>query len=123
MPFSFPSSPTVGQQSVQNGRTYQWDGYAWNLVNNISTHASTHAASGSDPINIDSSQVSNFSSSVSGVVSGVYAPLAGASFTGTITSPSGNFTNNLQIGSNNLTNTNTINIINSTNIYLWSNFR
>ena len=32
MPFSFPSSPTVGQQSTQNGRTYSWSGYAWELV-------------------------------------------------------------------------------------------
>ena len=32
MPFSFPSSPSVGQQSQQNGRTYSWSGYAWELV-------------------------------------------------------------------------------------------
>lgn len=50
MPFSFPSSPSLNQQSVQNGRTYQWDGYVWNLVANISTHASTHASGGSDAL-------------------------------------------------------------------------
>lgn len=32
MPFSFPSSPTVGQQSVQNGRTFSWTGYVWEIV-------------------------------------------------------------------------------------------
>jgi hypothetical protein len=32
MPLSFPASPTVGQTSTQNGRTYQWTGYAWELV-------------------------------------------------------------------------------------------
>jgi hypothetical protein len=32
MPLSFPSSPTVGQQSTQNGRTYSWTGAAWELV-------------------------------------------------------------------------------------------
>lgn len=32
MPLSFPSSPANGQTSVQNGRTYQWDGYAWSFV-------------------------------------------------------------------------------------------
>jgi hypothetical protein len=32
MPFSFPSSPTVGQTSTQNGRTYSWSGAAWELV-------------------------------------------------------------------------------------------
>ena len=32
MPFTFPSSPTVGQQSLQNGRYYQWTGTAWEVV-------------------------------------------------------------------------------------------
>ncbi len=33
MPLSFPASPTVGQQSAQNGgRTFVWTGYAWELV-------------------------------------------------------------------------------------------
>jgi hypothetical protein len=32
MPLSFPASPTVGQTSTQNGRTYTWTGYAWELV-------------------------------------------------------------------------------------------
>jgi hypothetical protein len=34
MPFSFPTSPTptVGQQSTQNGRVYSWTGSAWELV-------------------------------------------------------------------------------------------
>lgn len=50
-----------------------------------------------------------------------------------IIASSGNFTNltltsgtvvtNLAIGSNNLTSTNTLNIINTSNLYLWSNFR
>jgi hypothetical protein len=31
MAISFPSSPTVNQQSVQNGRTYYWTGYAWEI--------------------------------------------------------------------------------------------
>ena len=29
---SFPANPSVGQQSTQNGRTYSWTGYAWELV-------------------------------------------------------------------------------------------
>ena len=32
MPFSFPSSPTVGDQSTQNGRVYSWTGSAWEIV-------------------------------------------------------------------------------------------
>lgn len=31
MPFSFPASPSVGQQSTQNGRAYTWSGYAWEI--------------------------------------------------------------------------------------------
>lgn len=36
MPFSFPSSPTVGQISIQNGRSYSWSGYSWQLVGTVS---------------------------------------------------------------------------------------
>jgi len=32
MALSFPASPSVGQTSTQNGRTYSWTGYAWELV-------------------------------------------------------------------------------------------
>jgi hypothetical protein len=57
MALSFPASPTIGQASVQNGRTYTWDGYAWNLSGSDTKHASTHGPSGADPIAIDGSQV------------------------------------------------------------------
>lgn len=59
MPLSFPSSPSVGQQSSQNGRLYSWSGYAWELVSNVAGHASTHGASGSDPVTIAVSQISD----------------------------------------------------------------
>ena len=36
MPLSFPSSPTAGQTSVQNGRTYIWNPPAWELVAGVS---------------------------------------------------------------------------------------
>lgn len=32
MSLNFPASPTVGQQSVQNGRTYSWTGTVWEFV-------------------------------------------------------------------------------------------
>ncbi|NDG18993.1 MAG: hypothetical protein EB117_12080 [Betaproteobacteria bacterium] len=32
MPFTFPTSPSVGDTSTQNGRTYSWSGYAWEIV-------------------------------------------------------------------------------------------
>lgn len=62
MPLSFPSSPTVGQTSAQNGRQYTWDGYAWNLSSNVAGHASTHGAGAADAVTIQASQVSDFSS-------------------------------------------------------------
>lgn len=34
MSLSFPSSPSSGQLSTQNGRTYSWTGYAWELLAN-----------------------------------------------------------------------------------------
>lgn len=66
--------------------------------------------------------------------SGIFLQLSGGTLTGALsgtsanfssalTSLSGSFTTNLAIGSNNLTTTNTLNIINSANLYLWSNFR
>ena len=42
MAISFPSSPSVNQQSVQNGRTYYWTGYAWEIY---SAPAATTASS------------------------------------------------------------------------------
>lgn len=32
MPLTFPSNPSNGQQTTTGGRTYQWNGQAWNLV-------------------------------------------------------------------------------------------
>jgi hypothetical protein len=61
---SFPTSPTVGQQATVGGRLYQWTGTVWDLVATVTGHASQHAASGSDPITITSSQVGDFSSAV-----------------------------------------------------------
>jgi hypothetical protein len=57
------------------------------------------------------------------VGSGTFLQLSGGTLTGTIIAPSGSFTNNIAIGSNNITPTNVTNMINSANLYLWSNFR
>jgi hypothetical protein len=59
MALSFPSSPSVGQTSSQNGRQYTWSGYAWELAGNVAGHASTHGASGSDPVTVAVSQISD----------------------------------------------------------------
>lgn len=64
MALSFPSSPTVGQVSTQNGRQFTWSGYAWELSGNVAGHASTHGASGADPVAIQMSQVSDIAAGV-----------------------------------------------------------
>jgi hypothetical protein len=61
---SFPSSPTVGQQHTEGGRLYEWTGSVWNLVATVTGHASQHAANGSDPLTLTSSQISDFSTAV-----------------------------------------------------------
>lgn len=50
MGLSFPSSPSVGQTSAQNGRTYVWTGYAWELTGNVANHAASHATGGADAL-------------------------------------------------------------------------
>lgn len=50
MPFSFPSNPSVNDQSTQNGRVYTYNGTAWELASSVATHKSTHITGGSDAI-------------------------------------------------------------------------
>jgi hypothetical protein len=54
---AFPASPTIGQQHTEGGRTYSWNGSAWDLVLSVSTHASTHTAAGSDALTLAASQI------------------------------------------------------------------
>jgi len=56
MPFSFPASPSVGQQSTQNNRVYQWTGSAWEIVAVSDNH--THL----------SSSITNFDSAVNSLI-------------------------------------------------------
>lgn len=115
-------------------------------VNSIDVSVSGHTHTSSD--------ITNFNNSVSGLVSGVYAPLSGKlnqfasttsaelfsvisnetgsgllvfntnpTFSGSITVPTGNISQTLIVGNNTLTSTDILNMINSTNLYLWSNFR
>lgn len=57
---SFPASPTVGQQTTEGGRLYQWTGAVWDLVATVTGHAAQHAAGGTDPLTLTSSQISDF---------------------------------------------------------------
>lgn len=59
MSLSFPSSPTLNQEVTQNGRTWRWSGYAWQIVANVAGHASAHGSGGSDPLSISASQINS----------------------------------------------------------------
>jgi len=64
MALSFPSSPSVGQTSTQNGRTYTWTGYAWELV--ASTAIVSSVAGRTGTITLTAADVSGVVSSVAG---------------------------------------------------------
>ena len=64
MSLSFPASPTTGTIYAQNGRSFRWSGYAWELVSNVVSHAASHGTGGSDQVTIAASQVSDFAASV-----------------------------------------------------------
>jgi hypothetical protein len=54
MPLSFPSNPTTGQTTTQNGRTYTWSGYAWEFItqNVNSARSSLTTTSGTSTLSI-----------------------------------------------------------------------
>lgn len=66
MSLYFPSSPTVNQEVAQNGRTWRWSGYAWQIVANVAGHASTHGSAGSDPVTLAISQVTGLQAAIDG---------------------------------------------------------
>lgn len=68
MSLSFPASPSVGATSVQNGRLFTWSGYAWELTGNVAGHASTHGASGSDPVTLSVSQIGDLATAANAAV-------------------------------------------------------
>jgi hypothetical protein len=86
-------------------------------INNAETSSAAFTS-----FNVGSSERLRITSS-GNVGIGTSVPTSKLHVVGDITANSGNFSNNLAIGSNNLTPTNTLNIINSTNLYLWSTFR
>lgn len=98
MPLSFPSSPTAGQQSTQNGRTYAWSGSAWEFVGNVVAHKDRHAAGGADALSpADIGAVP----SAGGTLTGALTHAATQTFVsalGSQGSPSHTFTGNTNTG-------------------------
>ena len=96
MPFSFPSNPTLNQQSTQNGRVYSWSGSAWELAPSVAAHKSTHSTGGSDSLSPGDIGAASSSHSHSGtdIISGTI--------------------NNDRLSGNAQA---------SMNLYLWANFR
>ena len=68
MPFSFPESPTTGQQSTQNGRLYEWTGYAWELVAGSASGGSSYDQSlnTTDSVTFNSITLPNYTQVVVG---------------------------------------------------------
>ena len=96
MPFSFPSNPTLNQQSTQNGRVYSWSGSAWELAPSVAAHKSTHSTGGSDAL----------SASDIGAASSVHSHSGADIISGTVADA--RLSGNAQA---------------SINLYLWANFR
>lgn len=74
--------------------------HAISEVSGLQTALDSKQAAGSYALsshNHTSSNITDFNSSVSGLTSGIYATISGAIFTGSISSPSGNFTEKLRI--------------------------
>lgn len=43
MPITFPTPTTIGEQFASGGKTWQWNGYAWNSIANASALGATGA--------------------------------------------------------------------------------
>jgi len=71
MALSFPGSPSTGQQSQQNGRTYTWTGYAWELV--ASTAIVSSVAGRTGTITLTAADVSGVASSSATGITGATA--------------------------------------------------
>jgi hypothetical protein len=58
MPITFPTPTTIGEQFSSGGKTWEWNGYAWNSVANASAIGAT-GATGAVPSNVAYNDINN----------------------------------------------------------------
>jgi len=62
MPFNFPSSPSIGQVYTYDGKSWEWNGYGWNVVTaltgSVSVPLATTSTTGVASFNSDDFTIS-----------------------------------------------------------------
>ena len=57
MPITFPTPTTIGQQFPSGGKTWRWNGYAWNSIANASALGATGATGPIQNVTTDTTPV------------------------------------------------------------------
>jgi hypothetical protein len=81
---AFPSTPTIGQQYTQDGRTWQWDGVAWEVLALAGPGVAAGGTAGQYLVKVDST---DYNTNWATLDLSPYAPLASPAFTGNPTAP------------------------------------
>ena len=81
---AFPSTPTIGQQYTQDGRTWQWDGVAWEVLAVPGPGVAAGGTAGQYLVKVDST---DYNTNWATLDLSPYAPLASPAFTGNPTAP------------------------------------
>lgn len=87
MPLTFPSSPTVGQQTTTGGRTYEWTGQAWILVGS-GIAGPTGVTGPTGPQGVAGSAGAAGAAGVTGPTGPSVTGPTGSSYTNVVTTPS-----------------------------------
>lgn len=120
--FTAASNPPTGGAVVTNQIGFQVSSAMTGGTNNWGFRGTLATATGNWNLYIDGTAQNYILGNV-GIGTGKTAPSCALDVHGLITANSGNFTTNLQIAGNTLTSGIALNMINSANLYLWSNFR
>ena len=57
MPITFPTPTTIGEQFASGGKTWQWNGYAWDSIANASALGATGATGPIQNVTTDTTSV------------------------------------------------------------------